>query len=690
MKLTVNRNFDDVQFCGWDLVRGEREELRVAFQGEVPDDAVLTFAAKESRDATGFVLYCDEFVREGDEFVAVVVLNTVELNGLVTGRNAVQLVAELMLETGRITQKFVLKLAVKNDVIKGDEGLPVPAPEFVTKVYLEEELRKHSADMEAVADRAEGFADAAANGAAAAAGSEALARKWATNPKDAVVEGSGATVKFSAKHWSAYAQQYAQNASDSEVAAAAARLDCELFRDCAYNQAVASSESASVSATQANIAADLVAGVAGVGDQVTAAQNAAATATSKATDAANSATAASNSKTAAATSATNAKASETNAANSKTAAATSASNAAASETAANNSKTAAASSASAAQTSETNAAASKTAAAASASNAAASERNAAASKTAAETAAANAVQAANAVSEGVKAAEAILAEIKGISIGTVTDVAPGGKANVTLVDGKLNFWLVKGDKGDKGESGSGGGLKYFQEVLYPSSGGNVAMLQMKPDTDATEAAFGSYVAGLRMSAGTLSGGVSTVVIRPWSMEENALDKHLVIAPIENEAYPQIPAEMIALTTDIPDGIVTTSNIANYCVASINNQKGHFTTGTGISVTSKVIRTNLVNYPDEFSIKDTAASDDWLLLIRQGSSKFIQIGNSSVPCDNYMKYFRIRAGNGAALHFYLGNSEGNYGYGGMQIDVGSSPISTNGSGFNYNGKQVLTQ
>ena len=328
MKLTVNRNFDDVQFCDWDLVRGEREELRVAFQGGAPDDAVLTFAAKESRDATGFVLYCDEFVREGDEFVAVVVLNTVELNGLVAGRNAVQLVAELRLETGRITQKFVLKLAVRNDVIKGDEGLPVPAPEFVTKVYLAEELRKHSADMEAVADRTEGFADAAANGAAAAAGSEALARKWATNPKDAVVEGSGATVKFSAKHWSAYAQQYARNASDSEVAAAAARLDCELFRDCAYNQSVASAKSATVSTEQAKIAADLVAGVAGVGEQVTAVQNAAATAASKATEAVNSATAADNSATAAG--------------NSKTAAASSASAAARSETNAGNSAKAAA------------------------------------------------------------------------------------------------------------------------------------------------------------------------------------------------------------------------------------------------------------------------------------------------------------------------------------------------------------
>ncbi len=672
MKLTVDRSFDDVQFCDWGLVRGEREELRVAFQGEVPCDAVLTFAAKESRDAGGFVLFCDEFVREGNEFVAVVVLNTVELNGLIAGRNAVQLVAELRLEAGRITQKFVLKLSVKNDVIKGDEGLPVPAPEFATKVYLVEELRKHTVEVEAVAARAEGFAESAAESAGDASVSEGLASKWATNPKDVPVEGSGVAVKYSAKHWSAYAQQYAQTASDCEVAAAAARADCELFADCAYNQSVASSKHANSSAESARMAAELVAGV---GEQVTAAQTAARQA-----------------------------------------------------------------------------------------------------------------------KESSDAAAAVLAEIKGISIGTVTKVASGGSPNVTYSNGKLNFWIVTGDKGtsgaqgatgsqgiqgvpgskgdpgapgtkgDKGDQGvpgpqgiqgpkgdpgsgvadifdsngyldikapdgesvlklakdsggnkildigcmnawaylnvagtgfdglrfkdsviqvdgyefynavssgggGGGGLEYFEEVYEDY----MYKFRLKKSFchEGTKASFGT-------ADGTINIGLYDGGERVSIGVDNVKDVDNTFLILNGQTATPDNIKVSNLMSDLPSNVITTGNIAQFAVTSLGGRSGALGVGTGISFNGNILTVNLSSYAGNVFVNGrfSVGANGSEIFIVDPYSKNIMIGSTTVATTLWSSTLDVRTGN-------------------MTVDaagvtvVSKSAVKVTAMGFLYNNKQIAT-
>ena len=341
MKIDVCYDLEDVQPSRLQLQRGEKLQLEVWFHGpnwdKVYDPGLaIKFGAKEAgkyASSEPIMVYCDTFtLDESGCYKGVLQLNTTNLLNLIGEEKSVTLDAQFEFSGKDTVYKTkLLKLVVSNDVIKGDEGVPVPAPSYVTKDELGQEVKSQvdvimsdkmdemtslASDAAASAEAAEQSKNNAATSATNAANSESLSQKWAINPRDVPVTGSGVTAKYSALHWATYGQQYAQTASDAATSAASSRDDCELFSQSAYNQAVASAKSAAVSTEQAKIAADLVAGVAGVGDQVTAAQNAAATAASKATEAANSATAADSSKKAAATSASNAKTSETNAANS--------------------------------------------------------------------------------------------------------------------------------------------------------------------------------------------------------------------------------------------------------------------------------------------------------------------------------------------------------------------------------------
>lgn len=353
MKIDVCYDLEDVQPSRLQLQRGEKLQLEVWFHGpnwdKVYDPGLaIKFGAKEAgkySSSEPIMVYCDTFtLDESGCYKGVLQLNTTNLLNLIGDEKSVTLDAQFEFSGKDTVYKTkLLRLVVGNDVIKGDEGVPVPAPSYVTKDELGQEVKSQvdgimsdkmdemagmANDAAASAESSEQSKNNAATSATNAASSESLAQKWAINPRDLPVTGSGATAKYSALHWATYGQQYAQTASDAATSAASSRADCELFKQFAYQQAQASADSAVVSAAQAEIAADLVAGVAGVGEQVEAAQNAAATAASKATEAANSAADASNSKTAAASSAsaaakseTNAKTSETNAANSAKAAA---------------------------------------------------------------------------------------------------------------------------------------------------------------------------------------------------------------------------------------------------------------------------------------------------------------------------------------------------------------------------------
>ncbi len=239
---------------------------------------------------------------------------------------------------------------------------------------------------------------------------------------------------------------------------------------------------------------------------------------------------------------------------------------------------------------------------------------------------------------------------------------------------------------------AGGGLKYFQEVLYPSSGGNVAMIQMKSDTDATTAAFGSYVAGLKMEPYIYDSDPS-VLITPWSMEEYASDKYLVFKTREGSGLGFDPKYILAqniITSN--EGGITTDNIAQSAVTSINGLRGAFTTGTGLSVSGRVLRTNLVNYPDNVSVFDSYNAGDTLFYVNQGKSPSIGLGNSRTAVTGWMEYIDFRTGDNNAIRIYVGNSQNNSGYGGFIVDLQGSGSETaiSSDGFRYNGKQVLTQ
>lgn len=238
-----------------------------------------------------------------------------------------------------------------------------------------------------------------------------------------------------------------------------------------------------------------------------------------------------------------------------------------------------------------------------------------------------------------------------------------------------------------------GGLRYFQEVLYPSSGGNVAMIQMKPDTDATDAAFGSYVAGLKFSVGftsTISEPAVNVV--PWSMEEQPGNKKLVLYGRETiDIGGDRIVEDVITTNNMPSNVITTGNIANNAVTAINNVNGAFTTGTGLSSSGRVIRTNLINYPESFSISDSYNGSDTLFYVTQGQSAMVNLGNSRTAVTGWMKYIDFRTGDANKIRLYVGNSENNSGYGGFRVDLQGTGSETaiNSDGFKYNGKQVLT-
>lgn len=143
---------------------------------------------------------------------------------------------------------------------------------------------------------------------------------------------------------------------------------------------------------------------------------------------------------------------------------------------------------------------------------------------------------------------------------------------------------------------------------------------------------------------------------------------------------------------VPSGIITTGNIAQSAVTSINGTRGAFTTGTGLSLSGGVLRTNLVNYPDSLSIFDNYNGGDHLFYATQGQAAQVNLGNSRTAVTGWMKYIDFRTGDGNAIRIYVGNSENNSGYGGFRVDLQGTGSETaiNSDGFKYNGKQVLTQ
>lgn len=592
MKLTIDRNWNDVQVCSWNLVRGECERLEVAFEGNVPDDAVLTFAAKAAGNDAGFVLFCDGFERVGDLFCAVVSLDTVELNGLFADEDRVTLMAELRLETGRVVQKFILRMVVRNDVIKGTEGLPVPAPEYVTKVYLEEELRKHTVVMEGLRDAAQDAAGDAADSARAAAGSEVLAGKWAENPKDEPVTGAGVSARYSALHWAYYGKQYARNASDSAALARAWAegegdpdpsdgdqvsrsskkwaLDSRDYSEYAYNQAVASSRHANSSSESAKIAAELVASVADVSDQVAAAQNAARQARASA-----------------------------------------------------------------------------------------------------------------------DAAAAALADIQGISIGTVTTLEAGAQATASVVNGKLNLGIPRGatgltgsqgptgpqgiqgiqglkgdpgtpgEKGDKGDQGLQGprGIQGIQGIQGPK-GDPGGVTDIDGVAGSIKTGTNISMVGNTINATGGSGGVASVngqtgdVLVEVATGINSVD--LVEAKIvatqntsqKTTGNPLVFGYNLLLqeeagsptnnVVDLLGTVITTSNAEQYVVTTIDNQSGAFFVGQGLRLSGSTININLSNYTNNISLFGSSLS------VVDGSSntyfrvgdKLVTIGNTSVSVCIY--------------------------------------------------------
>jgi hypothetical protein len=144
--------------------------------------------------------------------------------------------------------------------------------------------------------------------------------------------------------------------------------------------------------------------------------------------------------------------------------------------------------------------------------------------------------------------------------------------------------------------------------------------------------------------------------------------------------------------EVPTNIITTDNIAQNAVTAINNVNGAFTTGTGLSSSGRVIRTNLINYPESFSISDSYNGSDMLFYVNQGQNATVNLGNSRTAVTGWMKYIDFRTGDNNSIRIYVGNSENNSGYGGFRVDMGGTGSETaiNADGFRYNGKQVLTQ
>ena len=817
MKLTIDRNWNDVQVCSWNLVRGECERLEVAFEGKVPDDAVLTFAAKEAGNDAGFVLFCDGFERVGDLFCAVVSLDTVELNGLFADEDRVTLMAELRLETGRVVQKFILRMVVRNDVIKGTEGLPVPAPEYVTKVYLEEELRKHTVVMEGLRDAAQDAAGDAADSAMAAAGSEALAGKWAENPKDEPVTGTGVAAKYSALHWAYYGKQYAQEAFDSAALARAWAegegdpdpsdgdqvsqsskkwaLDSRDYSEYAYNQAVASSRHANSSSKSAQIAAELVASVTDVSEQVTAAQNAAATAASKATEATNSATAADNSATAAdsskkaaTTSASNAKASETNAANS-------AKSAADSKTACENilsqmqgllknvplldadniftgTNTMPVLQLVEGETAQhkfrlraysTSVSLDRMSDPAEGWTSAAFRWDSVSLKLGAGTE--TEVLQKLTAKAGIVNENGIIFVPSGtpVQMGAVTEVADGSRHGwVSLLNDygapKIVGYSIREtgeyyvDRIRSGRLSCEGTLSMCNNkivdvatgtantdaatVAQAGSGGSSGVSSVNGQTgdvllglssavDAYDFVETTIVASPNTSGKTtgdpLVFGYSLALIgeaiSPTGFTidtlgtaittENAGEYVVTPGNIANYSVTALGGRRGALGIGtnlsfsgntlnasggggtLPDNVITTSNIGSYAVTRIGNVKGAISAGNGISVTAGVLRVDLSGYTGDVSVTDVNAGADFIFRVMQGSQPSIFLGNSKTAVEGFMKYLNFDM---SPFYFYLGagpSPSGKYN-GGFYVEVDASPVSISGGGFDFNGKQVLTQ
>ena len=520
MKIDVCYDLEDVQPSRLQLQRGEKLQLEVWFHGpnwdKVYDPGLaIKFGAKESgkyASSEPIMVYCDTFVLdESGCYKGVLQLNTTNLLTLIGEEKSVTLDAQFEFSGRDVVYKTkLLRLVVSNDVLKGDEGVPVPAPSYVTKDELGQEVKSQvdgimsdkmdemagmASDAAASAEAAEQSKNNAATSATNAANSESLAQKWAINPRDLPVTGSGATAKYSSSHWATYAQQYAQAASDAATSASSSRADCELFKQFAYQQAQASADSAVVSATQAKIAADLVAGVAGVGDQVEAAEEAA--------------------------------------------------------------------------------------------------RQAKASS---------------------DAAKAILAEIKGISIGTVTKVAPGGSPNVTYTNGKLNFWIVTGDKGEPGAPGARGetgaqGPQGIQGIQGPkgdpggvtSIGGKTGAVLLGENLSMTGLTLNAAGGG-EIDLSNYDGpvhlsykGKNVLSTRDETWERTAV---LDLGPLSGSgnvsvAVGQGIAVAAGINASTLDGwgassFVRTANIGTYAVTSFGGKKGAIGVGSNLSMSGNTL------------------------------------------------------------------------------------------------------
>ena len=355
----------------------------------------------------------------------------------------------------------------------------------------------------------------AVNSAKAATDQALLAGKWAENPKDEPVTGAGVAAKYSALHWAYYGKQYAQEAFDSaalarawadgeghpdqsDVATRSSRywaMESRDYSGYAYNQAVASAKSATVSTQQAEIAAELVASVADVSDQVAAAEEAARQARASA-----------------------------------------------------------------------------------------------------------------------DAAAAALADIQGISIGTVTKVAAGGSPNVTYSNGKLNFWIVTGDKGEPGVPGARGetgaqGPQGIQGIQGPKGdpggvtsiggktgavllGENLSMMGLTLNAAGSgEIDLSNYDGPVHLSYK----GKNILSTRDETWERTAV---LDLGPLSGSgnvsvAVGQGIAVAAGINASTLDGweassFVRTANIGTYAVTSFGGKKGAIGVGSNLSMSGNTV------------------------------------------------------------------------------------------------------
>lgn len=284
MRIDVSPDFNAIQPSRVVVQHGEQLELRVYFHRASDDwsksydpGLAVVFGAKGKDDYSGdtFLLYCDTFEWDGAAYVGSLGVNTEALADLIGEAKSVTLSAEFQFSDASIVYKSRLfEVQVYNDVIKGNESVSNPVPDYllrnevtaVVQQQVAEAIASMKSDLEALKTAAAGSATAAAASASKAEDSAARAASslsyvnQARNEAEAAADVAksaasnlpGLVSRAEAAASSAgLAASKALGAADQAVAASEAAQGAEGFAVQAAASASAAAASASAAASDA-------------------------------------------------------------------------------------------------------------------------------------------------------------------------------------------------------------------------------------------------------------------------------------------------------------------------------------------------------------------------------------------------------------------------------------------------------